>query len=405
MYLAEFPPDQRKGGQKDSVHVVILVLAQAAAEDGLGIGIGQSPVLLVEGGVGLVVDGVVGLIAGLPLGGVFPGDDGLGLGAELEVLMLDDPGVGGLTVGVVDHGVALIVGGIQHLGLEADGPVAQGTVAEAEVGVDGAGVDDLAGHGVPFVLLCQIVLVQPHLDAVQHIGDHLRIAAFGDALIFGVEIVVVEGQPHGEPLDDEGRQLRAGAAPLLLGVALHQLLVNVGADEGNGLLLQISGLGDPGGGALTGDLCLGLLGSHHAPHPVEGVHVEGQGVELAVVVGHGGVGVAVELGKAVHIIPDSAVVGMENMGAVAVDIDVFDGLGVDIAADVAALVDDQHGLSGIRRRPGKGRAEQTGTHDQIIVIHRASFFQSVFLCNSTIYFRRCHPAFRGFYNHLFTSRC
>ena len=96
------------------------------------------------------------------------------------------------------------------------------------------------------------------------------------------------------------------------------------------------------------------------------------------VVGHGGIGVAVELGKAVHIIPDGAVVGMENVGTVAVDIDALHAFGVDIAADVAALVDDQHGLSGVHSLPGKGRAEQARAHDQIIVMHRISYFQNIF---------------------------
>ena len=109
-------------------------------------------------------------------------------------------------------------------------------------------------------------------------------------------------------------------------------------------------------------------------------------------IGHGGVGVAVELGKAVHIIPDGAVIGMENVGAIAVDVDVLHALGVDVAADVAALVDDQHGLTGVHSLTGKGRAKQAGAHDQIIVMHRISYFQMIFWCKYTIRFIRCHPS-------------
>ena len=41
----------------------------------------------------------------------------------------------------------------------------------------------------------------------------------------------------------KGRQLGAGAAPLLLGVAFDELLVDVGAHEVDGLLFQVFRLG------------------------------------------------------------------------------------------------------------------------------------------------------------------
>lgn len=65
-----------------------------------------------------------------------------------------------------------------------------------------------------------IVRIQAHLDAVQQVGNHLGVAADWDSLIQGIEIVVVKGQAHGQALDDEGGQIFAVAAPLLLGVAL-----------------------------------------------------------------------------------------------------------------------------------------------------------------------------------------
>ena len=107
-------------GGDNLIHVVILILTQASAEDDLRLGVGQLLVLGVERAVLLVVHRVVGFIAGLPLGAVLAADDGLGLGAELKVLVLDDAGVGRLGVGVVDDGVALIVVGVQRLGLKAD---------------------------------------------------------------------------------------------------------------------------------------------------------------------------------------------------------------------------------------------------------------------------------------------
>ena len=291
------------------------------------------------------------------------------------MLVLDDPGIGGLGVGVVDHRVALVVVGVQYLGLKADAPVFQGAQLIAKVGVDGAGVHHPVGQGVQGRLFLEVVHPQPDLGALQHPLHHGGIAAVGDALIQGVEIVVVVGKPDRQPLDDEGRQLVAGAAPLLAGVALHQFLIDVGAHQADGLLLQVFGLGDAGGGPLALDLGLSLGGSHHAPHPVEGVHVEGHVVDFAVIVGDGAVGVAVEFGKAVHIRPHLFGIGVENMGAVAVDVDSFHLLGVDVAGDMVPPVDDQAALAGPAGLLGENRTEQAGAHDQIIILlHSASPF-------------------------------
>ncbi len=160
-------------------------------------------------------------------------------------------------------------------------------------------------------------------------------------LIQGVEVVVVVDQAHGQPLDDKGGQLIAGAAPLLFGVALDELFVDIGAHKADGLLLEVLRVGDACSGLLLFDLGLRFGRGHNAPHLVEGVHVEGQVVDLAMVVGHRAVGVAVELCKLVHILPHSLVVGVEDMCAVAVHIDALHILGVDIARDMVALINDQ----------------------------------------------------------------
>ncbi len=78
----------------DLVHVVVLILAQTAAEDHVRLCIGQLLVLRIQGTVLLIVDGIVGLVALFPLSAVLPADDRFGLGAELEVLVLDDAGIG-----------------------------------------------------------------------------------------------------------------------------------------------------------------------------------------------------------------------------------------------------------------------------------------------------------------------
>ena len=56
------------------------------------------------------------------------------------------------------------------------------------------------------------------------------------------------------------------------------------------------------------------------------------------------------------------------MRAVAVDLDALDVLGVDIAGDVIAAIDDQDRLAGALCGIGKDRARKTGTDDKVIVL-------------------------------------
>ena len=85
----------------DLVHVIVLILAQTAAKDHVRLRIGQLLVLGIQGTVLLVIDGVVRLVALLPLSAVLAADDRFGLGAELKVLVLDDAGVGSFRIGIV----------------------------------------------------------------------------------------------------------------------------------------------------------------------------------------------------------------------------------------------------------------------------------------------------------------
>ena len=222
-------------------------------------------------------------------------------------------------------------------------------------------------QGVQRGFVGKVVGVGAHLDAVQQGGDQGGVALGGDALIQGVEVVVVKGQAHRQALDDKGGQLGAGAPPLLFGVALDELFVDIDTHQVDGLLLEVFRLGGEVGGALLANFCLRLGGGDDAPHLVEGVHIKGQIVQLALVVGNGGIGVAVELGIAVDIIPHGLVVGVEDMRTVAVNGDAGDILGIDIARNVAALVNDKAGFAGVGGFAGKDGTEQTGTDDQIII--------------------------------------
>ena len=147
------------------------------------------------------------------------------------MLVLNDAGVRGFGIGVVDDSVALIVGAGQRFGFKANAAVLQGAQGVIKISVNGAGVDHLVSQRIQLGLVLLIVRIQAHLDAVQQVGNHLGVAADWDSLIQGIEIVVVKGQAHGQALDDEGGQIFAVAAPLLLGVALDELLIDVTAHE------------------------------------------------------------------------------------------------------------------------------------------------------------------------------
>ena len=53
----------------------------------------------------------------------------------------------------------------------------------------------------------------------------------------------------------------------------------------------------------------------------------------------------VECGELVYIIPNFLVSGVENMGAVFVDLNIADALGIGVSRNMAAAVDDQTALS------------------------------------------------------------
>ena len=189
-------------------------------------------------------------------------------------------------------------------------------------------------------------------------------------LVAVVEVVVVVGEAAGEALDDARGQVAAVTAPLLLGVALHERLEDVAADEGQRLLLEVGRLSDVLGGHLLGDLGAGIgRRDDTRPHLGEGVHVEGHVVHVAVEVGDRRVDVVVELGEAVDVVPDVLHGGVEDVGAVTVDLDALDVLGIDIAGDVIAAVDDQDRLAGALggvgkdapERPAPTRGNRTGT--------------------------------------------
>ena len=282
--------------------------------------------------------------------------------------MLDDAGPRRLAVRIVDGGVALEAGLVEQLILKPDRAVLQRAEFVVKISVNRAGVDDFVSQCVQRGLVFEVIGVQPHLDAVQKIGDHLGVAADGNALIQRVEIVVVKGQPHRQALDDKSRQVLAVAAPLLFGVALDEFFINVAAYKGDGLLLEVLRLvGDLTALLLNFGGC--LLRCYNAPHFIKGIHVEGQRIQLTLIVGNGRVCKAVELGKPGDIVPDLFVVGVEDVCTILMDVDTLDVLGINVARNVGALIHDQHGFAVDLGLMGEDGTVQTGADYQIIIFH------------------------------------
>ena len=122
---------------------------------------------------------------------------------------------------------------------------------------------------------------------------------------------------------------------------------------------------------LAGDLSLCLLGRDDPPQLGEGVHVEGQVVKLVPIARDGRIDEVVEADKAADIVPHALVARMEDVRAVAVDVDALETLGVGVAADVRPSFDDKASLSRIACFAGEYAAEQPRPHDEIVVLRHS----------------------------------
>ena len=131
------------------------------------------------------------------------------------MFVLDNARVGLVVRGVVDDGVSLIVRGVFDARLETDGAPVQLAEPVAEIFVQGARIDKLAGDLAPVALVFRKeVHASAGLDTGEQAVDEPVVTADGNALVLVVEVVVVEYEAHRESLDDERRQVLAAAAPL-----------------------------------------------------------------------------------------------------------------------------------------------------------------------------------------------
>ena len=79
--------------------------------------------------------------------------------------------------------------------------------------------------------MLKIVGIQSDLNAVEQIFNHLGVATDWNTLIKSVEVIVVKGKSNRKTLYDESRKLLTITAPLLLSIALHELLIDITANK------------------------------------------------------------------------------------------------------------------------------------------------------------------------------
>ena len=368
---AQFGGGQRECGRHGVVHVSVGVLPEASAEHDARFALGQCPILGVACRVGRVVDGVIGFAVRAGGYGVFASHDGEGqvvVAPGLEVLVLDAARIGNVGRGVVDHGVALVVGRFEEAVLEAQAAVIEPPQAVVEVFVDAAREDHASRQRTQRAALAAVVHAGAHLNAFEQGVDERVVAAGGDALIRVVEIIIVEAETQRDAAYDESRELRGRTAPLLFGIAADEALVDVASAKFQRLFLEIARLADMGiGGPFALDVLPCFSGGADAPKLVERIHVERQVVELVAVTGYRTVDEGNELDEPVHVGPDFAVIGVEDVGAVAVDGNALAQVAVYVAARVGPAVDDKAPAACFAGLVGKDGTEKAGADNQVVV--------------------------------------
>ena len=193
--------------------------------------------------------------------------------------------------------------------------------------------------------------------------DHRGIALFGHALELVEKVVVVVVEAHRQALEDRCGEFGGRATPLFFRVAFEEGLVEIGADEFQRLVLEGLRLVDRAV-ADPGDERSGLVRAHRlVVILVDRMQVDRQRENLPLARGFHPVLVGHEIGEGVDVIPHLLVIGMEDMGAIDMyhDAGFRITLGVAVAADMIAPVDDGDGMAGLGQLtsdygPGKTRA-------------------------------------------------
>ena len=197
-----------------------------------------------------------------------------------------------------------------------------------EVTVHRARVHHRHARGLERGLVVRLGFVE-EVDAELHgdarVVDHLLhprgVAVGGQALPRVLEVAVVVVEAHRQAVDDARWQVLRIGLPLLARVVLDERLVQGTADELDALVVEVLRIGAGQLARLLLDQGLGLgRRVMRVEELVDGAQVDGQRVDLAVMRGIHAVHVVREAREAVHVIPDALVGGVEQVGAVLVDL-------------------------------------------------------------------------------------
>ena len=102
----------------------------------------------------------------------------------------------------------------------------------------------------------------------------------------------------------------------------------------------------------------------------------------------------IEFDELIDIVPDPAVLRMENVGTIAMDMDAVLLFTIDIAADMAPTFQDQALLAGLMHLVGKDTAKEAAADDDVIVHNLVPHFVINGLRESLV--RRPQVAFRSY---------
>ena len=284
------------------------------------------------------------------------------------MLVFDDSCVRCFGIRIIDHRIALIVlHTFQQFCLERDGTVLQMTILIIEIAVYLTRIDDSLCKGIQRIFLVEIINTQTDFTSFNHLLDKCCISTFRDALILIVEVVVVERKAYRQTFDDKSRKFCTLASPLLLRITFDERLVDILTNQADGLFFQILWIFYMILFLLFFNLGFRLFWSLHTPHLIESVHIEGQIIEFAFVVGHRRVCVTIELHKTIHEVPDLLVAGVKDMRTILMHINALHILRIDISTDMVTLVNQKNGIALLLQQIGRDCAKETCTDNQKII--------------------------------------
>ena len=197
------------------------------------------------------------------------------------MLMLDDTRPWNLAFRVVHDRVTLMVLFVEQFALETQGSILESPELVIIVLVNWTAVYDTLGDIGLRGNEVAVFGVEPNLDIAKHTLDHACVATHRNALPPVVEVIVIEPEAAWQALDNARRQILAITPPLLFRIPLDEFLIHIPAYQRQRLLLEIARLSNAGFCNLFGNLGFRLRGSAYViPHLREGIHVEGEVVQL-----------------------------------------------------------------------------------------------------------------------------